>query len=111
MSGQGQYRKRSCPVSAAQSTLTLAALIIGHHFAISAFCQAPSASGVSLSFWRHLQAKIFELLAHRRIVQRINVRGDEPGGPASSSVEGDSTRTLELFGFHSPRLRAFVAQR
>jgi hypothetical protein len=31
-------------------TFTLAALIIGHHFAISAFCQAPSASGVSLSF-------------------------------------------------------------
>src|SRR5438034_11394184 len=36
--------------SAVQSTLTLAALIIGHHFAISAFCQVPSASGVSLSF-------------------------------------------------------------
>src|SRR6266446_3849034 len=29
------------------STLTLAALITGHHFAISAFCQAPSASGAS----------------------------------------------------------------
>jgi hypothetical protein len=29
------------------STLTLAALMIGHHFAISAFCQVPSASGVS----------------------------------------------------------------
>ncbi len=32
-----------------QSTFTLAALIIGHHLSISAFCQAPSASGVSLS--------------------------------------------------------------
>src|SRR6186713_2595163 len=32
-----------------QSTLTLPDLIIGHHFAISAFCQAPSAAGVSLS--------------------------------------------------------------
>src|SRR6266403_4111448 len=32
------------------STLTLAALITGHHFAISAFCQAPSACGDSLSF-------------------------------------------------------------
>src|SRR3569833_3324630 len=33
-----------------QSTLTLAALIIGHHMAISAFCQVPSAAGVSWSF-------------------------------------------------------------
>src|SRR3954463_709073 len=33
-----------------QSTLTLAALIIGHHFAISAFCQLPSACGESWSF-------------------------------------------------------------
>src|ERR1700738_1804520 len=31
------------------SSLTLAALSIGHHFAISACCQAPSAPGVSLS--------------------------------------------------------------
>src|SRR6185437_430805 len=31
-------------------TFTLAALIIGHHLAISAFCQLPSASGVSWSF-------------------------------------------------------------
>ena len=30
----------------AQSTLTLADLIIGHHLAISAFCQSPSACGV-----------------------------------------------------------------
>src|SRR5207253_3101059 len=51
----GIVHRRRSPVlanesAAAQSTLTLAALIIGHHFAISAFCQAPSACGVSLSF-------------------------------------------------------------
>src|SRR3954451_5103625 len=32
------------------STLTLAALIIGHHVAISAFCHLPSACGESWSF-------------------------------------------------------------
>ena len=31
--------------TAAQSTFTLADLIIGHHFAISASCQSPSACG------------------------------------------------------------------
>src|ERR1700692_1040970 len=40
---------RTTLAGAAQSPLTLASLIIGHHFAISAFCQSPSACGESLS--------------------------------------------------------------
>jgi hypothetical protein len=32
--------------SAAHSGLMFAALMIGHHFSISAFCSAPSAAGV-----------------------------------------------------------------
>ena len=37
-------------MTARQSTFTLAALMIGHQRAISAFCHSPSACGVSLSF-------------------------------------------------------------
>src|SRR5262249_37771622 len=44
-------RRRSVisPARLAQSTATCAALMIGHHLAISAFCHSPSASGVDLS--------------------------------------------------------------
>jgi hypothetical protein len=51
------------------------------------------------------------LLEHRRIVQRINLRGiDEPGRPASSAVEAVPRVRWNSSGSIRLILRAFVVQ-
>ena len=48
-----------------------AALMIGHHFSISAFCRSPSACGRPLGGLGDFLAEIGEALAHAGIGQRL----------------------------------------
>ena len=52
-----------------QSPLVWADLIMGNHLSISAFCNAPSASGVLLFTWRDLIAEFGKFLTHRCVGQ------------------------------------------
>jgi hypothetical protein len=60
------------------SNLTLAALVIGHHLAISAFCHVPSGLRRSTIASGNLQPRVIKLLTPCRIVECLDGSGVEP---------------------------------